>query len=158
MNDHPEQGRIARHAAAFNDAVQSGDWREFTQRFAPDAVMRFKGVAKGPFVGRAAIADAYLHQPPTDTLQVLRAESGGEVETIAFAWSSGGTGTMRFTWTDDLVAELEITFDRWTVWRQDDNGNRFEVSRHYVRADAEELAAAMEARGHRQTYWVAPSD
>jgi len=45
--------------------------------------------------------------------------------------------------------------DRWTVWRQDDNGNRFEVARKDSSAEAEELAAAMEARGHKQLYWVA---
>lgn len=43
----------------------------------------------------------------------------------------------------------------WTVWRQDDNGNRYEVSRHETRAEAETVAAMMEARGHKQTYWVA---
>jgi hypothetical protein len=45
--------------------------------------------------------------------------------------------------------------DRWIVWRQDDNGNRFEVARKDSRSEADELAAAMEARGHKQTYWVA---
>ncbi|GAA5199534.1 hypothetical protein GCM10023322_75330 [Rugosimonospora acidiphila] len=45
----------------------------------------------------------------------------------------------------------------WTVWRQDDNGNRYEVSRHDSRPEADSVAATMEARGHRQTYWVAPS-
>jgi hypothetical protein len=44
---------------------------------------------------------------------------------------------------------------RWVVWRQDDNGNRFEVSRKDSHADAEELATVMEARGHKQLYWVA---
>jgi hypothetical protein len=47
---------------------------------------------------------------------------------------------------------------RWTVWRQDDNGNRYEVSRHDTRAEAESEAAAMEARGHKQTYWVAEAE
>jgi hypothetical protein len=45
--------------------------------------------------------------------------------------------------------------DRWIVWRQDDNGNRFAVARLDLRADADALAATMEARGHKQTYWVA---
>jgi hypothetical protein len=45
--------------------------------------------------------------------------------------------------------------DRWIVWRQDDNGNRFEVARKDSRAEAEGLAATMEARGHKQLYWVA---
>ncbi|RSM74215.1 hypothetical protein DMB66_02055 [Actinoplanes sp. ATCC 53533] len=47
--------------------------------------------------------------------------------------------------------------DRWIVWRQDDNGNQFEVARRESRAEADDLAATMEARGHKQTYWVAAS-
>jgi len=43
----------------------------------------------------------------------------------------------------------------WVVWRQDDNGNQYEVARKQFRADADELAAIMEARSHKQTYWVA---
>jgi len=42
----------------------------------------------------------------------------------------------------------------WVVWRQDDHGNRVEVARHAARADAEEQVAALESRGHKQTYWV----
>jgi hypothetical protein len=43
---------------------------------------------------------------------------------------------------------------RWIVWRQDDNGNQFEVVRKDSRGQAEEVATAMQARGHKQTYWV----
>ncbi len=43
------------------------------------------------------------------------------------------------------------------MWRQDDNGNRCEVSRHDSRAEADSAAVMMEARGHKQTYWVARS-
>lgn len=46
----------------------------------------------------------------------------------------------------------------WIVWRQDERGNRFEVARFAVRADADALAATMEARGHKQTYWVAAAE
>jgi len=46
----------------------------------------------------------------------------------------------------------------WTVWRQDDNGNRYEISRYDSRAEAEAVAVTMEARGHKQTYWVAASE
>jgi hypothetical protein len=52
------------------------------------------------------------------------------------------------------LADRELP-DRWIVWRQDDNGNRFEVARKDSRTDAEELAAVMQARGHKQLYWVA---
>ncbi|MGW4895017.1 SPOR domain-containing protein [Kitasatospora sp. NPDC004240] len=40
------------------------------------------------------------------------------------------------------------------VMRQDDNGNRFEVSGGLGREEAEALAAEFEARGHKQLYWV----
>ena len=46
----------------------------------------------------------------------------------------------------------------WVVWRQDDNGNRAEVARHTQRADAERHASTLEARGHKQTYWVTQTD
>jgi len=45
----------------------------------------------------------------------------------------------------------------WTVWRQDDNGNQYVVSRHDTQAEAQSVAADLEARGHKQVYWVAAS-
>jgi hypothetical protein len=53
---------------------------------------------------------------------------------------------------DDLG---DIAGDQWVVWRQDDNGNRFEVARFDSRPEADAVAADFQARGHRQTYWVA---
>ena len=46
----------------------------------------------------------------------------------------------------------------WVVWRQDDNGNRFEVTRFERREEADALAETMEARGHKQLYWVRRTD
>ena len=43
---------------------------------------------------------------------------------------------------------------RFALMRQDDNGNRYLVSRHTVRSEAEAEAAMYEARGHKQLYWV----
>lgn len=45
---------------------------------------------------------------------------------------------------------------RWSLWRQDDNGNRFLMSSAHTRDEAERLAAEFEARAHKQIYWVAP--
>jgi hypothetical protein len=45
----------------------------------------------------------------------------------------------------------------WTVWRQDDNGARFEVARFDAPEPAQELAAELQARGHKQLYWVSSS-
>ncbi|MEV4758526.1 hypothetical protein AB0J86_25940 [Micromonospora sp. NPDC049559] len=63
--------------------------------------------------------------------------------------------TERFVTTDDHVSTAVGPPEWWIVWRQDDNGNRFEVARKESRADAEELVAVLEARGHKQLYWAA---
>ncbi|MFI7079286.1 hypothetical protein ACIBO1_18500 [Micromonospora sp. NPDC049903] len=58
----------------------------------------------------------------------------------------------------DLPPEATADADRsarWIVWRQDDNGNRYEVARTESRADAEDLVAVIKARGHKQYYWAA---
>jgi hypothetical protein len=53
-------------------------------------------------------------------------------------------------------AEESSNIPKWTVWRQDGNGNRYIVEHHTQRAVAETQAAEMEARGHKQLYWVEP--
>jgi hypothetical protein len=42
----------------------------------------------------------------------------------------------------------------WSVWREDDNGNRFEVVKNLLRHEAEEAVRTFEARGHKQSYWM----
>ena len=49
------------------------------------------------------------------------------------------------------------TGETWSVWRQDDHGNRFEVRQGLSKEDALRLVAEFEARGHKQSYWVAHS-
>src|SRR5689334_21399805 len=60
-------------------------------------------------------------------------------------------------WSDETFTRIwplpaHLAEDRprgWTVWRQDDNGNRYEVSRHDTRAEADSVVVLMEARGHK---------
>lgn len=111
MSGEPISERAARHVAAFNDAVRSGEWVGFAGRFTPDATMRFVGVPAGPFTGREAIAAGYASQPPSDTLSVTRGVSSGDVDELWFTWdSSRTTGTMTLRWSGDLIAELTVTF------------------------------------------------
>lgn len=51
----------------------------------------------------------------------------------------------------------ERSANGWSVWRQDDLGNRFEVRRGLARDAAERLARELEAGGHKQTYWAHPT-
>lgn len=45
----------------------------------------------------------------------------------------------------------------WSVWGQDDNGNRYEMARGLTRDAAEKRAREFEEKGHKQTYWVEPT-
>jgi steroid Delta-isomerase len=111
MSAEPISKRAARHVAAFNDSVRSGEWAEFAGRFTPDATMRFVGVPVGPVSGREAIAAAYASQPPSDTLTVTRCVSSGDVDDLWFVWDgSRSTGTMTLRWSGELIAELAVTF------------------------------------------------
>ena len=104
--------RAARHVAAFNDSVRSGEWADFAARFTPAATMCFVGIPAGPFTGREAIAAGYVSQPPSDTLTVTHGVSSGDVDELWFAWdSSNTTGTMVLHWSGDLIAELTVTFN-----------------------------------------------
>lgn len=42
----------------------------------------------------------------------------------------------------------------WVVWRQDDAGNRSVVESRLTEEDARKLMREMEARGHKQVYWI----
>ena len=59
------------HVAAFNKAVQDGDWEPYLDRFTEEAVLEFVGPPVGPLVGRGAIAQAYADNPPDDTIEVI---------------------------------------------------------------------------------------
>jgi hypothetical protein len=52
----------------------------------------------------------------------------------------------------DKAADCPDT--KWTVHRQDDNGNRFVAETGLSREEAERLVDMYEARGHKQLYWA----
>lgn len=55
--------------------------------------------------------------------------------------------------TDGFVPQADPP-DGWTLWRQDDNGNRFVIARFGAREAADAEQRRFEALGHKQTYWV----
>jgi hypothetical protein len=46
-------------------------------------------------------------------------------------------------------------YRRWIVWRQGDHGNRVQVAVFDTKSEADRRAEELEARGHKQLYWVA---
>ena len=45
---------------------------------------------------------------------------------------------------------------QYILWRQDDNGNVFVVSRFHSRDQADRVCERYRKRGHKQLYWVKP--
>ena len=109
--DSDVERRAHRHILHFNAAVTGGDWQSFSEWFAPDAEMDFVGVPVPPLRGRLAILDAYVADPPEDTMSLVAAAEEDGTDVVRFAWHRGGTGVMRLTWAGDLVAHLEVRFD-----------------------------------------------
>ena len=58
--------------------------------------------------------------------------------------------------TSDTARPPEAAGGSWTVYSQDDTGNRFVVEEHLNRDEAEQLVKKLEARGHKQYYWAEP--
>ena len=51
----------------------------------------------------------------------------------------------------EAASELD---GRWRVWRRDEHGNRFEVSRGHSEGEARRRVAELERAGHKQTYFA----
>jgi hypothetical protein len=101
------------HVDAFNQAVRTGDWSSFADRFAEDAVLEFVGPPVGPFIGRAAILGAYIESPPHDTIEMNGpvVVKGAEL-VIPYRWNAtGSTGTMIMIMRSDTIEYLTVTFD-----------------------------------------------
>ncbi|MDI3289615.1 hypothetical protein [Polyangium sp. 15x6] len=60
--------------------------------------------------------------------------------------------TPEVQWVDPRIDVAALP--RWSLWRQDDNGQRYEMSTFLSYSRAMRECAAFEARGHKQMYWV----
>jgi hypothetical protein len=101
------------HVDAFNHAARTGAWSSFADRFAENAVLEFVGPPVGPFTGRDAILDAYIENPPDDTIHIRGPVlvNGPEL-VIPYQWdATGATGTMYMTAQSGKIERLTITFD-----------------------------------------------
>ena len=66
-----ERLMLAEHVERFNEAVRSGDYGPMLAAFAPDAEMRFEGVAVGPSPGGKRSPPRTRRQPPGDEVMLL---------------------------------------------------------------------------------------
>jgi len=94
-------------------------------------------------------AALYACAGPVERLVTLRASDGAVLQ--------AGPAPAGFHLPDATREQRLSARDGWSVWREDDDGNRFEVSRGLSLADTGQQAGQCEARGHEQRYWLAPT-
>jgi steroid delta-isomerase len=96
-----------KHVEGFNEGVRTGDWSRMLELLHEDAELEFVGIPVGPFVGRQAIADAYVAQPPDDEIVLLDGE--------AYAWSSEPAtraGELHLEERDGRIARIRVQYER----------------------------------------------
>jgi hypothetical protein len=101
------------HVSRFNEAVETGDWARFADRFEEDACLEFVGPPVGPFRGREDIREAYLLHPPDDKIELVGpVVADSEELVVSYRWArTGTTGTMRVTERSGRIVRLVVTFD-----------------------------------------------
>jgi hypothetical protein len=80
---------------------------------ADDAALRFFGVAAGPFVGAAAIAEAFAATPPTDELVLLGpTRNHGATAVAPYGWArtpSVTAGAIRIEAKQGRLVLIDVT-------------------------------------------------
>ena len=105
---------VRRHVERFNESVRTGDFAPMLEGFTDDAELVFEGVPVGPFSGRDAIAAAYADQPPDDELDILSLDQRDGEIVAPYSWRRDAgrqSGRMIFTFRDDKIARLVVTFE-----------------------------------------------
>jgi hypothetical protein len=102
-----------RYAAEHNRGVRTGDFSGLAQLLAPDAVMRFFGAPVGPFVGAAAIVEAFGSAPPTDELVLLGPPRNHDAVAVAsYGWAKAPSvtaGALRIEAREGRLVSIDVT-------------------------------------------------
>ena len=119
-------------------------------------------------LGRCEIL--YFCAPASGRPFIARARARGENQSEVFVYKQRTD-----TWRDAVIDAFEtlaiderdtiglhptIELDQlpqWSLWREDDYSNRFEMDRYHCYAKARALERMFRARGHHQSYWVDPT-
>lgn len=99
--------------ASFNAAVRKGDFREFVERFAEDAVLEFDGIPDPVLCGKAAIAQRYVDNPPDDQITIVRWKTQGQSIVAQFRWNDipeASGGCFIIDRRGDLISHMTVAF------------------------------------------------
>ena len=105
--------RIEEYAAAHNEGVRSHDFNALTALFHRDGELVFRGIAAGPFVGRAGVHAGFCESPPTDELVISDIhEIDAEIAEASYAWArtpENAEGTIRLESEKGQIRRLIVT-------------------------------------------------
>jgi hypothetical protein len=114
------------------------------------------GASGGPGCS-VGILDVEFSGPNSDRIPAELLDGGPnstELELLRTVASRLGVkwGHDEFGWWA-AVEKSKVT--DWTVWRQDDNGQKYVIQTNLNETDAGLLVAELEASAHKQSYWSA---
>ena len=110
MDEDSARDYVERHVALLNEGVRTRDFSKFLDTFADDAVMRFEGVAAGPFIGRAAITVAYRDNPPDDSMRLTSITPTAQGILARFEWEAGGNGFFIIEMRAGKTVRVDVSF------------------------------------------------
>ena len=106
---------LVRHVRAVNATSRGEGAADLSAGITDDCVMRFEGIAVGPFEGRDAVVAAYTDSPPGSEILVLDTSLGPDGIAATYAWihdPAKPAGRLTLTLRDDLVSTF--TVDYWS--------------------------------------------
>ena len=101
--------------------------------------------------GKLVCLAAYPDGPAQAQLVHVRVQGNEPApqEVVRVVGNAFGIADPDLAWQSPLLAS-----SRWVLYRVDDNGNEVEMDRFLVRCIADNVAARLQAKGHKQTYLV----
>jgi hypothetical protein len=110
MDEDAARAYVEQHIDLLNEGVRTQDFSAFLDTFADDAVMRFEGVPAGPFIGRAAVGEAYRDNPPDDTMRLTSIRPTATGTLGSFEWEAGGSGFFILETRNGKTVRLDVSF------------------------------------------------
>lgn len=105
-----------------------------------------------PATGRCFMANAPLEGEGACHTSIYTARADGPLEAAVDLIEALALDGSEVHWW--LPRIQRAMMPRWSVWRQDDNGGRYEVAAFLSYSRAMRACEDFESRGHKQIYWV----
>ena len=115
-------------------------------------IVQFASLGSGRVFGMRSDLGKHIDSPEAYHPAIMTEESGTAFDCLVDLLETLCIDLTDLSWVAEEFAELALP--EWTVFRQDDNGNRAAVATFSGRQKARAAMAKLEVGAHKQTYWL----